>query len=73
MNDQQNPSKSLDISYSANAAVAMVFLLLGYAAYLGLTNSHLGAENHFLIICLMALAIAIIYVGIQIGRLVEKL
>jgi len=73
LNNQETSQDTLDISYAANAAIVMVALLLGYAAYLGLTNSSLGAANHFLIICLMALTIAIVYVGIQIGRIVEKL
>jgi hypothetical protein len=72
MSNQETSSAGLDISYTANAAVVMVFLLLGYVALLGLSNPLLGAVNHFLFVCLMALAIAIVYVGIQIGRLVGK-
>jgi len=73
MSDQQKPSKDLDISYSTYFLFVVVIFMLSYVAWLGLTNSTLGAMNHFLIICLMALAISILYVGVQIGRLVDKL
>jgi hypothetical protein len=73
LSNQESSHDKPDISYAAYAAVVMVALLLAYAAYLGLTNPSLGAANHFLIICLMALTIAIVYVGIQVGRIAEKL
>lgn len=73
MTNPSNTSDKLDVSYAANAALAMVFLLLGYAAWLGLSSTVIGPANHFLIICLMALTISIVYVGLQIGRLAGKL
>ena len=72
MSNQETSSVKLDISIAANAAVVMVFLLLGYVAVLGLSNPALGAANHFLFVSLMALAIAIVYVGIQVGRIAGK-
>ena len=70
---QKQVTKDLDISYSAYFLFIIVILMFSYVALVGLGNPGLGAVNHFLIICLMALAISILYVGIQIGRLVEKL
>ena len=72
MTNPSNTSDRLDVSYAANAALAMVILLLGYAAWLGLSSTVIGPANHFLIICLMALSISIVYVGLQIGRLAGK-
>jgi len=73
MSDQQKSSKNLEISYSTYFLFVLVILMLSYVAWLGLTNSALGAMNHFLLICLMALALSILYVGVQISRLVDKL
>jgi hypothetical protein len=70
---QKQPVKDLNISYSTYVLFVVVILMLSYVAWLGLSNSTLGAMNHFLLICLMALAISILYVGVQIGRLVDKL
>ena len=73
LTNSPNTSNRLDLNYAANAALIMVFLLLGYAAWLGLSSTVIGPANHFLIICLMALAISIVYVGLQIGRVAGKL
>jgi len=73
MSVQQKASKDLDISYSAYFLFAIVILMFSYIALLGLSNHTLGAMNHFLLICLMALAISILYVGVQIGRLAERM
>ncbi len=72
MSDQQKTSKELDISYSAYFLFVVVILMFSYVAILGLSNPTLGAFRHFVLICLMALAISILYVGVQIGRLAEK-
>ena len=73
LTDSPNTSGKLDMNYAANTALVMVFLLLGYAAWLGLTSVAIGPANHFLIICLMALTISIVYVGLQISRVAGKL
>lgn len=73
MSVQQKQSKDLDISYSAYFLFVVVILMFSYVALLGLSNPTLGAANHFLLICLMALAVSILYVGVQIGRLAEKM
>jgi hypothetical protein len=73
MNVEQKQSKKPEISYSTYFLFVVVILLFSYVALIGLSNPALGAANHFLFICMMALAISILYVGVQIGRLVDKL
>jgi len=63
MNDTSNTSEKLEINYAVNAALIMVLLLLGFVAMIDFNS---------LTASLIALTLAILYVGLQIGRVAGK-
>ncbi len=64
MGNSQNTSEKLEMNYVANAALVMIFCLLGFVALVDFNS---------LTICLMALTISIVYVGLQISRVAGRL
>jgi len=64
MNDTSNTSEKLEINYAANVALIMALLLLGFVAMIDFNS---------LTASLIALTLAILYIGLQIGRVAGKL
>jgi hypothetical protein len=64
MNDTSNTSEKLEINYAANAALIMALLLLVFVAMIDFNS---------LTASLIALTLAILYIGLQIGRVASNI
>ena len=73
MNNPSHTSEKLDINYAANAMLALTVLFLGYVAWFGLSYGSISADTYYTRISLIGLALAILYVGLQIGRIAGKI
>lgn len=73
MGNSQNASNRTGLNTTADAALVMIFFLFAYTTLVGLNSSVIAPDTHFLIICLMALTISIVYVGLQISRVAGRL
>jgi len=69
MDNSTSDSKRIEIDYAGNVVLVFSVLLLGYVAVARLGSTTIDWSTHFLITCLISLTLAIIYVGIQIGRI----
>ena len=72
MSDSPNISERIDLNYAANAMLALTVLFLGYVAWFGLSYHSITADTYYARISLIALVLAILYVGLQIGRVAGK-
>lgn len=73
MTNSPNSSEKLDMNYAANAVLVFTILILGYLAFFGLSYNSIGADLYYTRISMIVLALSILYVGLQIGRVAGKL
>lgn len=73
MTNSPDSSEKLDMNYAANAVLVFTILLIGYLALFGLSYHSIGADLYYTRISMIVLALSIIYVGLQIGRVAGKL
>jgi len=73
MDNSTNDNKQMEIDYAGNAVLVFSVLLLGYVALAGFGLTTIDWSTQFILACLIALTLSIIYVGIQVGRISSKL
>ncbi|MDH4212349.1 MAG: hypothetical protein OEV85_00350 [Candidatus Thorarchaeota archaeon] len=73
MDNSTNDDKQIEIDYAGNAVLVFSVGLLGYVALAGFGSTTIDWSTQFILACLIALTLAIIYVGIQVGRISSKL